>query len=366
LTVAAINSPGHLLITRFSLRSAGGPDRAAGEDWTRDLDPLDPENLDFRFALFELVCLPGVLAQSEQDFDWVVIVDRELPASRRAQLEALLERRSRTHVHTRRSDEDLRRLGWLEPYVSGSPDALLTTLLDDDDAIPIDFVRCLQSHIGTRKPCPSLMTFGAKTSQEWDLYVTQRAPLGRLAPWHRRGFFRSAGFSLLSDRDLHDVSVLALSHRVGDCWFETARGEELALLLQERWGRPPVVPADSRIAEFQQLLTGRDDWRPRPRHDLCHDLSTEKVSVLQTNHFRNAQWSRLLEAKPGACAVTGRASFPAQFRLNLEVLDVRRYLFELSRSAYTSLCREAAREARGRPLVGLAFLARWTVWWLRA
>jgi hypothetical protein len=160
--------------------------------------------------------------------------------------------------------------------------------------------------------------------------------------------------------------VLALSHKVGDCWFETARAGELALLLRERWGRPPVVPADSRIAEFQQLLTGGDDWQHRPRHDLHHDLSTEKVSVLQTNHFRNAEWSRLLEAKAGACAVTGRASFPAQFRLNLEILDARRRLFGVSRNVYTSLCREAARRARRRPLVGLAFLAGWTVWWLGA
>jgi hypothetical protein len=184
LTEAAINSLGHVLITRFSYRNPGVPNRAAGADWMRDLDPLDPENLDFRFALFELVCLPGVLAQSEQAFDWVLIVDPELPASCRAQLDALLQGRSRTHVHEVRSGEDLRRLGWLEPYVSGSPDALLTTLLDDDDAIPVDFVRCLQTYIGTRTPRPSLMTFGAKTSQEWDLYMTERAArkTGALAP----------------------------------------------------------------------------------------------------------------------------------------------------------------------------------------
>ena len=56
----------HALITRFSIRNLFGDGGG---------DALLPSSIERRFALFQVACLPSVLAQSSQDFDWFVFVD---------------------------------------------------------------------------------------------------------------------------------------------------------------------------------------------------------------------------------------------------------------------------------------------------
>ena len=68
----------HAVITRFSYRhttTAAGLDGVLVSLLRRD--PLQPERLAFRFSLFELTCLPSLLGQSEQNFDWFIVIDRD-------------------------------------------------------------------------------------------------------------------------------------------------------------------------------------------------------------------------------------------------------------------------------------------------
>ena len=43
-------------------------------------DPLSPEKLEFRFLLFEMICLPNVLAQVNKDFTWVLACSSQNPS----------------------------------------------------------------------------------------------------------------------------------------------------------------------------------------------------------------------------------------------------------------------------------------------
>jgi hypothetical protein len=106
---------GHILLTRFSYRANTLVSaRKSGDDsWDR-LDPLDPTRLDFRFVLFECVCLPNVLEQSNQDFDWVLIIDPDLPMNYRKRLEKLIAKRKRTYLHEFSPNNNLMVLDWLE------------------------------------------------------------------------------------------------------------------------------------------------------------------------------------------------------------------------------------------------------------
>src|SRR6185312_5077059 len=177
----------HGVLTQFSYRGY--------HMLRRQVDPLDPQRLDFRFAIFELVCAPSVLAQSNQCFDWVILIDKDLSAAYRHRLLQAVKHRPRTYLREFSPDEDITGTAWLARYAPADTRHFLTTSLDDDDSLPIDFVAATRAEIDERRArLPDLLTFGYKSSLEWDLICTSRAPFGYRYPWHRGGWVRSAGF----------------------------------------------------------------------------------------------------------------------------------------------------------------------------
>ena len=63
-------------ITQFSYRMP----RRNPLDAERLYDPLDPARLALRFSLFEIITLPSLLGQTDQDFTWVLLIDPALDA----------------------------------------------------------------------------------------------------------------------------------------------------------------------------------------------------------------------------------------------------------------------------------------------
>lgn len=125
----------HVLLTRFNLPSPG-PERLirASSGW-----------LARRVTLFESFCLPSVVRQSSGDFRWIIYSDPESPDWLRDKLSELSEGgRLFTAIYRESVPRpvlvaDIRR-------VVGNPGSLLlTTNLDNDDAIASDFVERVQA-----------------------------------------------------------------------------------------------------------------------------------------------------------------------------------------------------------------------------
>jgi Putative rhamnosyl transferase len=132
-----MNAVDHVLLTRFNVPSQGHESLVrAQESWLRD-----------RVELFERYCLPSVRAQTRQAFTWLVYFDPASPAWLRdwvAGHEAAGAFRPlyREEVPRETLIADIR------AAVGPAPAAvLLTTNLDNDDALAADFVARLQDAV---------------------------------------------------------------------------------------------------------------------------------------------------------------------------------------------------------------------------
>jgi hypothetical protein len=349
----------HFVLTRFSYRDPypkAGKIRSSGGDWIRGIDPLQPHRLDFRFTLFEMVCLPNVLAQTNSNFDWILIIDKNLPAAYRERLRTKVAGRARTYLHEFDPQEDIRRLDWLRPYCFDNTTQILTTLLDDDDAIPLTFVEAIQRHIrDLGESGISLKTFGCRRSLQWELVTSRKRPFGYLARWHRTNYVMSVGFSLLCKYPFRNVSVFAMRHVLADIWYEKVRGEELRRLLVTRWKLPKGKGqyfsrfCRKELDDFQTLVGAWFGWE-EPKHRrverLFHDLSNDiEGPIIQTNHFLNDQGTRLFEPKVRVRDVAGPETFP-NCVIDWSAFPENSHRFEKSPKVFVQLLREAIDTSR--------------------
>ncbi|HVE14230.1 MAG TPA: glycosyltransferase [Elusimicrobiota bacterium] len=125
----------HLLITRFNVAWPDGPNQG-----------LDPGWLEARFQLFERFCLPSVRAQSCSNFRWLILMDERTPAEYRNRIEAHARWENLHPVYLRRPLTVLDD-GFLDVVrAHARPDVryLITTRLDNDDAIARHFIQAIQ------------------------------------------------------------------------------------------------------------------------------------------------------------------------------------------------------------------------------
>ena len=124
----------HFVLTRFNIASPG-----------RESDIRNrPGWLSRRFALFEKYCLPSMAAQTERRFEWIIYFDENTPEEfrdriRNAQKVAPFE--ARFVGITRMSDvarDVVERIG-------AETQRVLTTRLDNDDAVSSDFVASIRA-----------------------------------------------------------------------------------------------------------------------------------------------------------------------------------------------------------------------------
>lgn len=142
----------HYLLTRFNLAlwQEDKTGKAIGrEEW-----------LAKRMRLFETYCLPSVIGQTIQDFDWILLVDENTPSAYREKIKAYRSLYPQTHfvgvkpqyafhfadIFRQMVMADLLKKGWNEG------DLCLTTYLDNDDCIARSFVEkvqaeCLNFHL---------------------------------------------------------------------------------------------------------------------------------------------------------------------------------------------------------------------------
>ena len=291
----------HFIITRFSYRDKGSFDNIDGPNWRKNVDPLADDNLEFRFKLFEMTCLPSILSQTCQNFGWIIIVDKDLQTRFRQKLQDLVKDKKRVYIHVYDPGEKLEQLVWMTEYLTSEPDYILTTVHDDDDALPKRFVYSIQSHIienAQKKKLPPLKIIGFEHIVQWDLLTSSRAPLGWKCEWHKRTRMSSCGFSLLCRYPDYNFSVLGLRHGKAETYFDFSNQYEYTNV---KLFRKHFLEATQRNNEDISHW-GNDDYH--------FDLSRSLGPVLMTNHFRNDQAKRLYQKKPNCHSVTGPESFP--------------------------------------------------------
>lgn len=134
--LAMLTSPfDHLVMTRFNVRVGQAP---ADEGWLRH-----------RLQYFENVCCTSLASQTNKDFRWIVLFDSE----REPWFEAEVERLSRDGLF-----EPVWVEGPFEPAAAArlfaersSADWLITTRVDNDDALARDFIDMVQSQFERQK-----------------------------------------------------------------------------------------------------------------------------------------------------------------------------------------------------------------------
>jgi len=127
----------HLLLTRFNV-----PDQTLQND-KHGCRVLTTEWLEHRIMLFERFCFPSVAAQSCRNFTWLVLFDSASPAWFRGHLEKY---RSFDRFMPLFIPDIEERIEAILTHVDADAEFLITTRMDNDDAIHRDMIREVQGH----------------------------------------------------------------------------------------------------------------------------------------------------------------------------------------------------------------------------
>ena len=149
----------HIIMTRFNLATPGREAAIRNNaGW-----------LDGRFDLFERYCLPSLAAQDSQDFDWIIYFDIDTPPAIRERIAACQRVRPFHAFFTGLFRSEGWRDSVLERLGAERPPYVLTTNLDNDDGLAVDYVSRLHAHaagqLGTA-PCALNFTNGFVLSGE--------------------------------------------------------------------------------------------------------------------------------------------------------------------------------------------------------
>ncbi|MEZ5083478.1 MAG: glycosyltransferase [Bacteroidales bacterium] len=314
----------HFIITIFCFRGKKAFEHLYWPGFNFYINPFNPKFLEFRLTLFKMFCLPGILSQTNQNFTWIILIDKELNPEIKDALKNLVLKKQRSHILEYEESYKLEQTDWLVPYFTKKPDYVLTSNHDDDDILPPGFVDGIQKHIKETNQIsklPPIKLLGAKQIIQWDLIHSKKSYYGWSSPWHRGYFPSSCGFSLLSKYPETNMSVLGLAHRRAEEYFD-----------------PEIRPENqhnkyhrNRIAHsFAKCGDNLQDWE---KVDLFFDVSELSGPVLMSNHSRNAQHARLYEKKPDDKKVSGPESFP-DFMLDWNEINKNIKRFGKNRQLY--------------------------------
>jgi hypothetical protein len=131
---------GHVILTRFNIWSPFG-----GSDKVR----LEETYLEYRLRLFERYCLPSVASQTCGAFRWVIFFDRDTPAAIKERVAGYCTQHDFIlPVYLSREEGvafDARVWPFVPAEAAEGRRYLLTTRLDNDDALASHFVQTVQS-----------------------------------------------------------------------------------------------------------------------------------------------------------------------------------------------------------------------------
>jgi hypothetical protein len=204
----------HFILTRFNIASPGR------ESTIRN----SPGWLERRFELFERYCLPSMAAQDSPDFTWLIYFDKDTPAQFRQRIDAAravvpFEPRYVGLFDIGIAVDDVReRLDPVQPRV-------VTTRLDNDDAVSRDFLSRVRHHAG-RLSDGSVINFTRGVAlRKGRLYAASDTsnPFTSLVE-------RADGVQTIWSAKHRDLERLWNLVQVDDawCWLQVVHGENVA------------------------------------------------------------------------------------------------------------------------------------------
>ena len=131
-------------LCRFSYPAEGGFQVEHDDTATREAYLFAPARLEERFRHFETICLPGLKAQSDPDFTFLVLVGTSLPPAARERLEALLEGLPQACIVARPPGPHRAVCQEVINAARDMAEPCLQVRHDDDDAVAVDFVATLR------------------------------------------------------------------------------------------------------------------------------------------------------------------------------------------------------------------------------
>lgn len=139
----------HVILTRFNLPTPGPESLIRAQDgWLRN-----------RVALFERYTVPSLRQQTMREFRWIVYLDAESPQWLRDRIDPLVAEGLLVALYRERVD-------WQDVAVDAreltgaTADLLLTTNLDNDDAVAVDFVERLHAAAAVNAPAALFLRRG--------------------------------------------------------------------------------------------------------------------------------------------------------------------------------------------------------------
>lgn len=143
----------HFILTRFNLRL-----------WTKDKNGQQTrttEWLEKRFKLFETFCLPSIKNQSIHNFKWIVLFDAETPEPYRIRIDAY-KKECNAFTPYFIAPKDGRYFARIFQKIVAEQiqpdDIVITTYLDNDDALRYDYIEKIQE-LATRVEDKTFISF---------------------------------------------------------------------------------------------------------------------------------------------------------------------------------------------------------------
>lgn len=134
----------HFLLTRFNVR-LNRDDIGYGSDLG-----VSPEWLNGRFELFDKFCYPSVRGQSNQNFKWILFCNSLTPDIFKDKLKEYSKWENFIPIYVDKFSLERIRENLL-PYITKGTEYLITTTLDNDDAISKDYIQLIQDNFQEQK-----------------------------------------------------------------------------------------------------------------------------------------------------------------------------------------------------------------------
>lgn len=119
----------------------------------------DHDRLKYRFYLFENICLPSLIGQKyKKNYKVIIMISNDLPNIFKKRLRYLLKHYNYIHI------VPIDNIRWnsgefLKKYCPNNTNTVITTRLDDDDALNLYFTKYVYKHINKHQELDYILSF---------------------------------------------------------------------------------------------------------------------------------------------------------------------------------------------------------------